>query len=334
MTSRDVLQAITAMKEDVNKLSDVSSPQLSHYREAPDEDYTRIAQGAELISSTATKYSLLGKVSVVEHEKCAKEFLQGCDTLRHACVRICSDQAGFGSAARKHAKRAVLAILQAVIQLLTFWTEEYAQDKTDTMGSQRCGLVWEMCNHVLEKRMPRGNCNSMRRNIMSLMSECQDSINEFQDVINAGVAPENDDEDVEDEDVFDGEDEMYSLSEMNVAKASLNLLKCSFRSLRVSLAVMDEYGAVPSFGAASSCYEIAHRIGNGVTDLASALYPPLDMQEVKTLAMDQANVISDLLDEVRKQESALSAETTDTIAQIRDALDRRRDDILTAVDAL
>jgi hypothetical protein len=142
----------------------------------------------------------------------------------------------------------------------------------------------------------------MRRELLVWSKDCTESICEFEGMLSSSPSSRNDrscsDEDEDEED--DGMEESYAESEMAVARASVNVMKCSKNVLGLILAACECVGeradtySMPSpadirddgVDAASTTTTalryvtdlqgMARSVGEGVTDLGVLLYPPLD----------------------------------------------------------
>merc|ERR1712038_1636606 len=97
----------------------------------------------------------------------------------------------------------------------------------DNVGAQKTGAVWSACDDILSK-LPRGNRACMRREIFTWVADCNETMQEFQDIVehSSTTSVGDDDVDVDDEEDFVSE-ERYSSKELGIAIASLALIKCS-----------------------------------------------------------------------------------------------------------
>jgi Grap2 and cyclin-D-interacting len=247
-----------------------SSEVLSHYRHIPaaiQAVYNTLLPAAQLISSTATKYALLARSSgdapPLEY---ASDLLRGSRLLVAACWTLQNPDAGCSISVQRHTRQAVRAILRAVGTFLR------------DPSAPHTGVVWEAC-HVIDK-VPRGNRNAMRRDLLIYVSECQETIREFQTLVDDSPGEQ------------EGDEDHYSARELPVAEACLGLLKCSRGLLKATMEMMDHLdsgtGTTTGDTAATNdtsdadrwrtlatIHERACTVGYGVTTFGAALYPPL-----------------------------------------------------------
>lgn len=158
----------------------------------------------------------------------------------------------------------------------------------------------------MEQKVPCGNRNAMRRDLFTYVSECQETIREFQTLVDDSPGEQEEDE------------ERYSLRELPLSEACLGLLKCSCGRLKASMEMMDHLGSASGttledttpandtsdtdrWQALATLHERACTVGYGVTDFGAALYPPLwsgddaDSSEVRREVERQAQALRQLL---------------------------------------
>jgi hypothetical protein len=265
-----------------------------------------------------------------------------------------------------HTKTAIHQIIHAMIQLLTATVASSSSGAaasttstsitTNTMDlAQQTGVVWEACQTILgdttstttnnnhkkttTRKMittiPLGNRNAIRRDIFHYKLECQDTIQEFevlleqsQKYIQTIKKPhsnrsdsqkkhnvESSDDDDENDDDDDEEDFYTTQSEINIVTPCVALLKCSRGALNITLNMIDHIGMsmdhpnndTPTLHTETSqkyiwiqhlCQEV-HVIGRGLTELGATLYPPLlDENYTALVGMEvikQSSTIQDLL---------------------------------------
>ena len=254
----------------------LSDGAISHYRHIPtpvQEIYDTLIPAAQLISSTATKYALMARDgNDGPPPEYARDLLRGARILVAACFFFQTPAAAGGSLSlQRHTRKAVRAILRAVV---TFYGDPSAP---------HTGVVWDACQG-LEQNMPRGNRNAMRRDLFTYLRECQETIREFQTLLDDSVEEDDD-------------DDHYTSAELPVARASWGLLNCSRGMLKATMEIMDHLDKSTASPALSSssinssnddtndeehCWHaivMLHNrvatVGYGVTDLGAALYPPL-----------------------------------------------------------
>ena len=118
---------------------------------------------------------------------------------------------------------------------------------------------------------------------MIWVRDCNESIEEFDEMLALG--PRENDGDEED----DEEEEQFSELEMKIARAAVNIMKCSKNTLGLVLKTMECVGESLDESQAgddgnnkellqliTDIHEVARRIGEGVTNFGVMLYPPLE----------------------------------------------------------
>jgi Grap2 and cyclin-D-interacting len=269
-----------------------SVTQCTHYRVLPPavrQSYEMLEEGAQLVHATSTKYALMAKIDKAKSHEMAHDLLKGCSWVGTACLVL---EQHLGGAARRHALNAG----RSVVQLL----EEAQQQPQGEEGgpsqqpppppssalAQRTGVVWESCDVVLNRQLPVGNRTAMRRDLLGYMKECQETIEEFQAMIDAGpqldyvAAPgsdqevgdpdadaDDDDEDNDGEDEWDafldGQLDRYRPEELSAAVPCVAMVKCSRGTLNLVLQALDVMGA--QLGEATATASAA-AAGNGDHD--------------------------------------------------------------------
>jgi Grap2 and cyclin-D-interacting len=253
---------------------DGSFTQCTHYRVLPPavrQSYEMLEQGAQLVHATSTKYALMAKIDKGKSHEMAHDLLKGCSWVGTACLVL---EQHLGGAARRHVLNAGRNVVRSVVQLL----EEAQQQPQGEEGgpsqqpppppspsalAQRTGVVWESCDVVLNRQLPVGNRTAMRRDLLGYMKECQETIEEFQAMIDAGpqrddAAPgsdrvfgdpdaDDDDEDDDGEDEWDafldGQLDRYRPEELSAAVPCVAMVKCSRGTLNLVLQALDVMGA-------------------------------------------------------------------------------------------
>jgi hypothetical protein len=172
-------------------------------------------------------------------------------------------------------------------------------------GARKTGAVWDACDRI-RKSLPRGNRSAMRRELLVWSKDCIESICEFEGMLSSSPSSRNDhscgDEDEDEDEEDDEAEESYAESEMAVARASVNVMKCSKNVLGLILAACECVGeradtySMPSpadihddgvyaesttttttaLRYVTDLHGMARSVGEGVTDLGVLLYPPLD----------------------------------------------------------
>jgi len=215
-------------------------------------------------------------------------------------------KSGCCQSARKYSKQSILCIVMAVITLLKSLL--YGKNIDKNLTAQKISVVCSACNDLVFK-IPRGNRMSIRREIFTWMADCNESIKEFNDVINLGPKREN----FDDVDSFavginefswnnfcssHGTSEQYTEMEISIVKLSIELIKCSKDILSASIKVCDWAGDFELYAFEgkrlknneltmenykvniwewiTNLFEMLQVVGKGVTDLANMLYPPIN----------------------------------------------------------
>ena len=223
-------------KNDINCNEDPKH--LSHYRVIPndiDKAYTLLDTGAQMIYNTATKYTLVGKISITDQIKLGTDLLRGCELIGACLQTLVTDSTGCSRSVRHLTQRSSLSIFINVLHLVECFEDGSAiGDNNNNIGAQKTGAVWESCDNILKKLLPKGNRNAIRRELFTWTRECQDTMEEFQELVDMGpkmsenAAEDPDVEDDEDDDYFGNDDEdQYSEIELPIAQACLGVLKNS-----------------------------------------------------------------------------------------------------------
>lgn len=317
-------------KKDLAKLSASKStgssepPSLSHYRVIPENlrtAYGLLLQGAQLVRATATKYALVGAINTDDQGNLGTDLLKGCELVGAASHFTMVDNHGCSAALKVHTQKSCLSICLASLKLVWAFHPGTASGcsgakpdvatKENNVGAQKTGAVWEACDHVINKMLPQGNRNAMRREIFRWTRDCNDTMEEFDEMIGLGPRDEEDgDADEDDDDGWGGGEDQFSADELPAARACLGLLKNSRGNMKIALETCEALGKLaneakpaPSAegeGKASSAaatnddnndeeavnrsqrlaaiqevYQHARKVGEGVTDLGSLMYPPI-----------------------------------------------------------
>ncbi|MGK3739862.1 MAG: hypothetical protein ACI90V_006709 [Bacillariaceae sp.] len=324
--NRGLNHLIEHTKNDINCKK--NPPQLSHYRVLPDNvttAYDLLQQGVQLVRHTSTKYALIGAINTNEQSTLGDDLLRGCELIGAAIHVTIEDSSGCSRAVRRYNQKAVLAIYIATLRLveafhpetirlssssataINITTVQAVATAENNVGAQKTGVVWEACDHILNKMLPQGNRNAIRREIFTWTRECNDTMEEFQEMIDlgpreAGVVEDNAiEEEDEDEDDFDDE-EQYTDDDLPIAKACFGLLKISRGNLKIALETLEALGNKANnetqdndeyLESIAKVHEYARIVGEGVTDLGSVMYPPL--------IPSSSTTTDNLENEIRKQ---------------------------------
>jgi UPF0176 protein len=331
-----------------DKSCSTNPPTLSHYRDIPEEvqkAYTLIDNGAQMIHSTATKYTLVGKINLKDQVKLGTDLLRGCELIGAALHVLLQDHSGCSRAVRHLTQRAALAIFINVLHLVEAFEDGSALD--GNVGAQMTGAVWEACDEVLNKLLPKGNRNAIRRELFTWQKEIQDTMEEFQDMIDLGPADGidgNDDAgDEEDEDDFFGMDgeEQYDVKDFPIAKACLHIIKNSRGNMKIAVETCEVLGekhqAAQDDGYLASILQVlsyARSVGEGVTDLGSLLYPPIcdNLGELQSQVAKQMHFIKALQEYILGLEG-MPSKITELASILSHAIDARQEEFDQAVVA-
>jgi Grap2 and cyclin-D-interacting len=364
-SSHDVLASLRSLAQQLQHgvSHEVSAPKLSHYRNLPEsvvQSYEILSTGARLIHATATKFTLVGKIDAEQTKPLQEQLLQGCELVATGCISICSDGTGCAMPTRRHVRSASRNIVQAVISLVEAVTSSSADDAKGIIDAtaSKTGVVWEACEYVSNKKLPMGNRNAIRRDLLTYQMECQETLQEFQQMLDEGPSCETIDKVITDaalsrsaelsdegamwEAFLSDQNNQYSEIELSVAVPCHALLKCSRGCLNVALQTMEAAGQDPChFPCIAELIHKVQIVGDGVTELGACLYPPLNYEGIEKEATRQANAIRETLDYVhelsRSSEFAsiqLPEETIDLRLKVAEAVERREFELLEAISVV
>ena len=266
--------------------------------------------------------------------------LRGCELVGAATHSFLQDETGCSRAVRHSSIRASLAIFINVIRLVESFEDGSAMDKN--VGAQKTGAVWESCDTILNKLLPMGNRNAIRRELFTWTSECNDTMEEFQEMIDLGPGESGSGDAVEEEEEdFFGDEDQYSEEELPIAQACLGILKCSRGTMKVSLESCEHLGSKATesqdekyLDSIDKLYGYARTVGEGITDFGSVLYPPLlpSLDNLESQLEKQVQSILTLQDFLLGMES-LPKHLVDLASNLRNAAEARQKEALTAIVA-
>jgi Grap2 and cyclin-D-interacting len=282
-----VLEILQRLSSSLVNLNDKeSAPKLSHWRK-PTSDvdiaYAMMSQGGQLLHGTSTKFTLVGKIDMDEGSKLAKDILKGCELVVTGAMILCNDDMGCARSTRyfaKHSARSVLNVCEQLVECFVSgdWT------KSENAAAVKTGAVWSSCDQL--EKIPRGNRNSMRRDLLTWVMECNETMEEFQVLLNKGPAKEGGEESTWD-DFMDGMSEQYSSSELPIVQACLAVIKCSRGTLNVCIQACESVGEhlgteneEDLLAFIGKLHNLARLVGEGMTDLGTMMYPPLELEDV------------------------------------------------------
>lgn len=313
------LNVHTENNNDNNKSKHQPSFVMTHYRNLPEEvqdAYKLIEDGAAHVKATSTKFTLVSKFDQKEGSKLSHDLLRGAELISTGVFVLCNDSLGCGMSCRTYAKKASRAIVATLLNLLESTesdggsSDDNASAHKNNLEAQKTGAVWSACDEILNKRIPRGNCASMRRDLFQWIRDCEDTYKEFAEMLTSGVMNDNaenhndTEKDTNDDSLWDDfcceEDNQYSARDYPIAKACLPLLKCSRGTLHCILHAIQNPS---SSNTATTLFHIqtlhamARAVGEGATELGALLYPPLDINNnaLEDRVRLQATTMSDLL---------------------------------------
>lgn len=359
LTEAEILHGIVNLASSLQRLDDQSSVPLSHYRRIPptiEAAYQILTQGAQLVHSTSTKYSLMGKISREQQTSVAADLLKGCQLLSTSAVVLHQPSSGAAPALRHAVKQATRAVLATVVQLLESFADESALEAN--VGAQKTGAVWATCNVLVEHQLPKGNRNAMRRELFTFVSECNETLTEFQDMIDQGARDMDAEAEHESswDDFLQGDTDQYTAAELPSATAGLALIKCSRGSLNALLKACEAVGQqLPEADADQrvsdvdrlllqwilSAHELGRAVGQGMTDLGTTMYPPLQSEPLLSAVEQQATRIQALLQfladatlEGGHERLELGEEVADLVSKLLLAVQKRQTEATDAIAAL
>jgi hypothetical protein len=183
------------------------------------------------------------------------------------------DHYGCCQSTRFHVKRAARAVVSTTLQLIQAFErqEETILDKDSNVAAQNCGAVWSTCDVFLQKQLPRGNRNAMRRDLFTWMMDCNETMQEFQQLIDNGPGEKdnnnnnNNNNTKEDNTIITGQhdeeeattlpssfeefllqmgtgNDQYTTKELEIAVPCVALVKCSRGAINVALKACDAAG--------------------------------------------------------------------------------------------
>lgn len=332
-----ILRGLRRLADSLKQMDDHKSVVPGHYKElSPDitQSYDLMTQGASLIHATSTKYTLMGKISKDEAAKIAEELLKGCQLIATGALVIGTDNYGCCRSTRIYTKRASRAVLATVIQLVEAFVNDptgHITEKDDNLGAQKCGAVWQTCDAFLKKTVPQGNRNAMRRDLFTWVMDCNETIEEFQEMIDRG--PLTSSAQTTDNKTFEqfcevDDDEQYTAKELELAKACIALVKCSRGAINVTLKASECVGGVAENSSdknqkelllkwVGKAHDLARQVGDGVTDLGTLLYPALSLDNIQWQADKQVESILEVINFILDA----SIESGDGIEMVEEAIE-------------
>jgi hypothetical protein len=340
LSNAQVIEIVKRLIESLRKDHDkTSAPRLSHYRQLPSDvktAYDLMMQGAQVIHATSTKYTLVGKAAASEQYKLVADLLRGCELIGAGTHVFLQDDSGCSRSVRHSAVRAALAVFVNVLHLVECF-EDGSVLQDEKLGAQRTGAVWESTNTISNQLLPQGNRNAMRRELFTWTREINDTMEEFQELINLGPAESHADNEAEEEDSF-GDDQQYTDDEIAIGKACVGLVKCSRGCMKVTMEACEALGVneeEQNIQSISKLHDLARDVGEGVTDFGSAMYPPLTpaMSDLRKEINRQVNSIKQL-NEFIAGLGGIPNDVTELSETLLKAVKNRNEEIEAAIIAL
>jgi len=375
MNTMSILQGLQRLSESLQKMDDRITVPPKHYRDIPEDiqkSYGLMMQGASLVHATSTKYTLVGKISLDEQETVAQDLLKGCQFIAAGALVIADESFGCCRSTRMHTKRACRAVIVTVTQLVEAFHEAAEGhnnstsaataallEKDNNLAAQKCGAVWSTCDVFLQKKVPQGNRNAMRRDLFTWMMECNETMAEFQEMIDRGPSTgllttatticEGNDE-ATDEDSFDDflqdDNEQYTAFELEIAKPCVAMVKCSRGTINVALKASECAGdlikqCTPGEDTQArilqwigNVHDKARHVGEGMTDLGTLLYPTLSIEDIESQGNKQHDAILAVLEYILDTtDMELSDEVVDMATKLRAVAQTRHDEMTKAIAA-
>eukprot|EP00559_Dactyliosolen_fragilissimus_P004778 CAMPEP_0184865050 /NCGR_PEP_ID=MMETSP0580-20130426/16796_1 /TAXON_ID=1118495 /ORGANISM="Dactyliosolen fragilissimus" /LENGTH=439 /DNA_ID=CAMNT_0027364065 /DNA_START=153 /DNA_END=1472 /DNA_ORIENTATION=- len=273
---------------------------MGHWRTLPqqvEEAYRMMREGAEMVKASSTKYTLLGKIDLDDGSMVSEEIRKGCELLSTGALLLFDPRSQCARSARIFCKRSVRAIVASCVNLIKSFVDNTNNDSN--ISTQMTGAVWSTCDDLITgKTMPRGNAPSVKRECFTWIRDCNDTMEEFEELVQNSIEIKNED---------DRDEEYYATGDLGIIKASIALLKCSRGIMSASLKACEFAGefhnknvqlrvsgqdTCPMHGELvadpdilqyhslewiSTLHEMARTIGEGVTDLGITMYPPINI---------------------------------------------------------
>lgn len=277
---------------------------------------------------------------------------------------IHSNEQGCARSTRHFGKQASRAVLATTVDLVTVFAQHHEHD-TKNLAAQKTGAVWNTSDSLL--KVPQGNRNSIRRELFTYVMECNETLQEFTELIEEGASSNgletigeeesnavgtNNNNDMGEatwDDFCDGNDQQYSASELPVATASLCLVKCSRGSINVCLKACESVGnvvessgenksdaRVPLLDWIKTLEHLARRVGEGMTDLGTCLYPPLNLTKgdedcLQAQLLKQRDALVALNEFVLDCPTELTEEVMELASKLKGAAASRCDEATAAI---
>ena len=208
--AKDITEATAAMSlSPQQSIQEQQQPEqqqqtIGYWRSLPTEvtaAYQLLSDGAEYIHATSTKYALVGKVDSHEGGSLALELRKGAQLIGTGTLLLFSPECGSSRSLRHYVKQSSRAVISSLLSLVRVYEDGSAQgDPNDgnNVGAQKTGAVWAACD-ALRLKLPKGNRAAMRRELMIWVRDCNESIEEFDEMLALGPRSDDDDDGEEEE---------------------------------------------------------------------------------------------------------------------------------------
>lgn len=277
-----------------------------------------------------------------------------------AALLVHQPSLGCARSLRKLVKRHARAVVIAVIALIESFVTEKALDQNT--GAQKTGVIWSACDEIA--KIPKGNRASIRRDIFTWVGDCNESMQEFQELVDmvpaSGCNEGGESSTWDDFCANAGTGEEYTNEEVQIVKSCVAIMKCSRGSLSLVLKACECAGEElkkiqNNDNEKSKCilqwisnvYEYAKVVGENVTDLGMLLYPPIDISsdendcekpwmqtEIGQQLQEQADAVTMLIDYIKEHVTSgseqisipMSEEVNELAAKLSSAIVLRRNE--------
>jgi len=159
-------------------------------------------------------------------------------------------------------------------------------------------------------------------------------------MVDSGPREAAQDDGIEDENNDDFVDEQYTDDELPIAIACLGLVKISRGNMKVSLEILESIGNKANetqdndeyLESISKVHEYARKVGVGITDLGSVMYPPLISSKniLENEIRKQAACIKESLDYILGLEN-IPTKISELAKTLRNAAETRENDFIASL---
>ena len=213
---------------------------------------------------------------------------------------------------RTYTKRAARGVIASVSSLIQCFLDQTAYISHKQIGAQKTGAVWSACDAV--QKIPKGNRSAMRRDLLTWAMECNETMQEFEQLVQQSSTTDNskqeDTEDENDDSSWEdfcngaGTGETYQKTELPLVNACLGLIKCSRGTINAVLQTCESAGDQTSnignieeeqaaYKWINKLHDTCRNVGENMTDLGSLLYPPLQIGPNNSQQNTNGNTVDD-----------------------------------------